>query len=83
MIIKVDLGENGYDIVLERGALSRIEELLRLDRRVLIVTDSGVPKEYAEAVASACKQPTILTVNEGEESKSLGTMHCVKPKSPT
>ena len=43
MIIKVDLGESGYDIVHERGALSRISELLRLDRRVLIVTDDGVP----------------------------------------
>ena len=74
MIIKVDLGENGYDIVLERGALSRISELLRLDRRVLIVTDDGVPAEYAEAVAGASKFPVIVTVKQGEGSKSFLTL---------
>ena len=74
MIINVDLGQRGYDIVLERGALGRIGELLGLDRRVLVVTDSGVPKKYAEQVAAACKAPTVVTVDEGEGSKSFATL---------
>ena len=74
MIINVDLGQRGYDIVLERGALGRIGELLRLDRRVLVVTDSGVPEKYAEQVATACKAPTVVTVDEGEGSKSFAIL---------
>lgn len=74
MIINVDLGQRGYDIVLERGALGRVGELLKLDRRVLVVTDSGVPAKYAESVAAACKAPTIVTVDEGEGSKSFATL---------
>ena len=74
MIIKVELLENGYDIVLERGALSKIGEYLDLDRRVLVVTDEGVPSEYAEAVARASKRPTVVTVKQGEGSKSFSTL---------
>ena len=50
MRITVSLGEKSYDIHVERGALARVGELFPLDRRVLIVTDSGVPSAYAEAV---------------------------------
>lgn len=74
MIINVDLSDRGYDIVVERGALKKIGELLKLDRRVLIVTDSGVPKQYAETVADACKSPVIVTVDAGEESKSFAIL---------
>lgn len=71
MKMKVDLGERGYDIIIERGALGKIGDLLRLDRRVLVVTDEGVPREYAEKVAGACKSPVIVTVGIGEGSKSF------------
>ena len=74
MIINVNLAERGYDIVVERGALNKIGELLRLDRRVLIVTDSGVPSQYAETVASASKSPVIVTVEQGEGSKSFSAL---------
>ena len=71
MIIPVKTSQGSYDIVLERGSLKRAGELLNLKRRVLVVTDSGVPKEYAEAVASGAKKATILTIKEGEQSKNI------------
>ena len=40
MIIDMNLGVESYDIVVERGVLQRANELLNLNRRVLIVTDS-------------------------------------------
>lgn len=58
-----------YDIILERGALSRVSEYLSLDRKVLVVTDSGVPAEYSERLAAQCKAPVIVTIPAGEESK--------------
>ena len=74
MIINVELVTNSYAIILERGALDRVGEYLDLDRRVLIVTDEGVPSEYAEKVARASRFPTVLTVKSGEESKSFVTL---------
>ena len=43
MVIHVELGASSYDIELCRGALARAGELIKLNRKVLEVTDSGVP----------------------------------------
>lgn len=69
MIIPVSCKTGSYDIILERGALSRAGELLKLDRKVLIVTDDGVPEGYAQSVSKHCKYPVIVTLPQGEATK--------------
>ncbi len=71
MTLSVNLRDLRYEILVERGCLSRAAEHFDLCRRVLIVTDAGVPQEYARRVAAQCKDPVILTVPEGEGSKSV------------
>ena len=71
MIINVDLKHTNYNIYIERGVLKKAGELLNLDRKVLIVTDEGVPEEYAETVAAQCKTAVTVTVSQGEDSKSI------------
>ena len=71
MTIRMELGPDSYDIVVERGCLERAGKELDLDRKVLVVTDEGVPAEYAEKVAAQCGQARIFTVPQGERSKSL------------
>ena len=71
MIIPVKTLNGGYDIVLKRGSLNELSLHLKLDRKVLIVTDSGVPKEYSQTVAKQCKTPFIVTIKEGEASKNF------------
>ena len=71
MTIHMNLGEDSYDIIVERGVLSKANKQLNLNRRVLVVTDSGVPEEYAKSLASQCKEGIIYTVPMGEASKSL------------
>ena len=73
--ISVDLAERGYNIYIGRGLINRVDELLSLHRRVLIVTDSGVPKGYAQTVASLCDEAKIITVEQGEKSKSPETFN--------
>lgn len=75
MVISVSLGAQSYPILLEPGALTRAGAHLSLDRRVLVVTDSGVPQEYAQAIASRCRQSRICTLPAGESSKSLDSYH--------
>ena len=69
--VHLNLGNRGYDINIGRGLLSRAGELFNLNRRVLIVTDSGVPSEYAETVRAVCKDARIITLPEGEGTKSI------------
>lgn len=71
MTIHMDLKENSYDIIVERGVLQQAGTHLDLNRRVLVVTDSGVPEIYARTLAKQCKAPVVCTVESGEESKSI------------
>ncbi len=71
MTISMNLGKNSYDILVENGILLNAKEYLNLNRRVLILTDSGVPKEYAEELKAQCKESIIYTIEQGESSKSL------------
>ena len=80
MLIPVKTSCGTYDIILERGALNKAGEYLDLDRKVLIVTDSGVPKEYSNTVASDCKNPFIVTVEQGESSKNINNFELLLSK---
>ena len=71
MKVNVKTSNGSYDVVIERGALLKVAEFLKLDRKVLVVTDDGVPKEYALVVAKACKDPVIVTLPQGEASKQI------------
>ncbi len=75
--LHLNLGERGYDINIGRGLIDRAGELLRLDRRVLILTDSGVPMEYALRVKEQCSEARILVVEMGEGSKSFSGLERV------
>ena len=71
MLIPVNPENRRYDIVLEQGALKKAGQFLNLDRRVLIVTDSGTPRRYADTLAAQCKETVLVTIPGGEASKSI------------
>ena len=71
--IKVNLGENSYNVYVGKGLISEAKDLFDLYRKVMIVTDDGVPSEYARAIAEQCKEAYIVTVPQGEGSKSIET----------
>ncbi len=66
-----------YTIYVERGALDKAGDYFDLHRRVLVVTDDGVPPTYAQRVMSRCKYPVLLTIAQGEKSKNLDTFSLV------
>ena len=71
MTIHMNLGQDSYDILVERGILARAGHHLNLNRRVLVVTDTGVPAAYAKTLAGQCRESVVCTVEMGEGSKSL------------
>ena len=73
MVISVNLPQGGYDVTVERGCLQKAGVLLPLDRRVLIVTDSGVPQVYAQTVAAQCRTAVVACIPQGEENKTVAT----------
>lgn len=75
MIIPVNTGTDSYDIVLRRGAIKKAREILGIssDRKVLVVTDSGVPRQYADTVAQCFDKSTVFVFPQGEQSKNFDT----------
>jgi len=69
--IPLSLDESSYDILLGCGAISLAGKYFKLDRKVLILTDSGVPAEYSDCVAKQCLDPFVYTIESGEQSKSI------------
>lgn len=72
--LSMNLGTNSYDIIIEHGALPKASEYLNLNRKILVVTDDGVPQEYADTVVQQCKTAIKVVVPQGEESKGFATL---------
>jgi len=78
--IKVELGENSYEIRVGSGMMERIGLWLRekdFSGKAVIITDSNVGPLYASvlerSLANASFKVTVLEVPAGEEQKSLET----------
>ena len=72
MKLTMKLNRSGYDIILKRGCLRNLHQFTNVqNRKVFVLTDSGVPAQYAQMVAAQCPASTVYTVPQGEGSKSL------------
>lgn len=76
-VLQMNLGERSYSITVGQNILNRAKEYFDLDRKVLILTDSGVPASYAQTLLTQCKNGTIFTVTAGEDAKSITTFETV------
>lgn len=65
---------DSFNITLRRGALAEADRYLNLNRKVLVVTDSGVPARYANTVAARCAEVVTVTLPQGEGSKSFSNL---------
>lgn len=75
--LNMNLGERGYRIAVGRGALAEIQTIFNLNRRAMVVTEPGVPREYAEAVLAKCDQGFLHITQGGEEGKSLASIEAL------
>lgn len=80
MVLNVNLGEKSYDIVVERNSIDHIEDYIDLNRKVMIITDDGVPEIYSKKVADKCKNAYIYKVSSGEGSKSIKVYEEIQKK---
>lgn len=78
MILKVDLGENSYPIIIERNGLKEagkyIVPKLRGDK-IIILTDENVDRYYGDIVLNSIRNEGIeafkIVIKPGEESKNI------------
>ena len=75
--IHINLDKESYDIILGCGILSQAKEYLNLNRKVLILTDSGVPSQYSQEIAKNCKESFVYNIKQGEESKNFDNFQAI------
>lgn len=80
MILSLNLEQDSYDIVVERGILQKAGELLKLNRKVLVVTDDGVPPVYAQTILSQCEEGVLMTLPAGESTKNFASFQMLLSK---
>lgn len=72
MKLTMQLKSRSYDIILKAGCLANLHQFTNVqNRKVFVLTDSGVPRVYAETIAAQCPTSTIYTIPQGEGSKCL------------
>lgn len=78
--VKVELGQNSYDIYIGPGIIDRFGDLIRdkkFSRRALIITDKQVGSLYGNRVVDIVRQAgfeaEIAAVETGEDSKAAET----------
>jgi 3-dehydroquinate synthase len=71
MSLEFRSGNVAYGISIGNGLLSEAGRIFDLRRKVLVVTDEGVPEAYAQAILSQCAEGSLLVIPQGEESKTL------------
>ena len=71
MKIPVSTQNNGYDIIIERGVLSKVASLINLKRKCLIVTDDNIPTSYIDTIKNQCEDPYVYVIKHGENSKNI------------
>lgn len=71
--IEVPAPSGSYEVRIGTGILSAEAAELFAGRRVCVVTDTGVPREYSAAVAACCREAHRFTFPAGEGSKNADT----------
>lgn len=71
LTVKTSMGD--YNIIIERGSINSLSEYCDTNKKALIVTDTGVPFEYAKAVSKQFEKNVIKVIPQGEKSKSFDT----------
>lgn len=74
MKLFVDLGTQSYEILIQRGMLGALGQFVDLHRKVLVVTDSGVPEAYVKTVLSQCPNGAAFAFPQGEQSKTMDVL---------
>lgn len=69
MLLQVHLDKNSYPILIERKALSHISDIIDTNRKIAIISETGVPNKWIKKVAEQCKNYVTLIFPEGEASK--------------
>ncbi len=73
----VQLPHTSYPIWIEKHAIEKCDSLLNLNRKIAIITDSGVPKKWVHLIEKQCPTSFVYTLPQGENSKCFNQYQAI------
>ena len=77
MELSVNLKENSYKIIIGYNILKEISAYYSLDKKVLVISDDGVPSFYYEEILSTIKNGYKFIIKQGEASKNIDNYYLI------
>ncbi|MBQ6570193.1 MAG: 3-dehydroquinate synthase, partial [Clostridia bacterium] len=71
MIIPVKYSDSGYDIIIEKNAISHIKDYINPAGRAVVVSDDNVPEQYWKSVSEQFENTVTHIIPHGEQSKCM------------
>ncbi|MCK5388347.1 MAG: 3-dehydroquinate synthase [Candidatus Izimaplasma sp.] len=69
--INIPIKDNSYNVYINRGLLSNIDNYIDQEREIVIITDDFIPKIYLNKVKANMSNVQVFEVPQGETSKSM------------
>ncbi len=77
MKLEINLKERSYDILIQKGSLESLHQYVNLQRKIMVVTDEGVPKKLLKTVMDQCPNGFFHVMKQGEENKTLAAYESI------
>ena len=71
MELKVNTMLSYYKVIIEKGSINNLNDYLKFEGKVMIISDDGVPFEYINIVKSQFPNSYVHLIKQGETSKSI------------
>lgn len=71
MKLEINLAEAHSNIYVEKDIRLHVADYVNLNRRVMVITDEGVPQKYCEEVLAQCQEGYVYVTEKGEGAKSI------------
>ncbi len=69
--------QNSYPVFIERGLMDTLSDFFDTPSTYILLTDDGIPSIYVEKVKAFLNPKKVITVKQGEVSKSMATYESV------
>lgn len=77
MTIHIPLPNHPYNVHIENSLLGSFSSYLTSLDDYVVITDSGIPKDYVTTVKEQLNDALIFTIPEGEDSKNLNNYQAI------
>ncbi len=75
--INIPKSKTTYKLIVENGLLSNINKYIMNKKELAIITDDGIPSIYIEKIKNQLPNALLITIKQGEKSKTIETANFI------